>query len=182
MSLFPLGLISQGGGAGAGGNALELISTTVLTGTATSVSFSSIVGTYKHLQLRVAASTTSNGFRLAMTVNGVTSGYARHSLTGDGSVISSDARTSRASMEIGSTSYGTMYTTPSAAIVDILDYANTSKNKTIRGLYGAAHTSAREITLTSGLYAATTAITSLSVDATSGTFAIGSRFSLYGVL
>jgi len=55
MSLLPLGLLSQGGGAAAG--SYELISTTLLGGNQSSVTFSSIVSTYTHLQIRLSTKT-----------------------------------------------------------------------------------------------------------------------------
>ena len=65
--------------------AYELISTTILSTTATSVTFSSIPSTYKHLQIRYIARATTGGVaNFTMTFNGTSSGYSYHGLYGDG--------------------------------------------------------------------------------------------------
>ena len=68
-----------------------------------------------------------------------------------------------------------------AVIMDILDYGNTNKNKTVRALSGAA-SAANQIMLSSDLWANTAAITSLTVTCSGGGYyTTGSRFSLYGI-
>jgi hypothetical protein len=70
-------------------------------------------------------------------------------------------------------------------VVDILDYASTSKNKTIRTLSGADINGAGgDLRLSSGLWFATpAAITSITLYANGGSsdFAQYSSFALYGI-
>lgn len=185
MSLFPLGLISQGGGASAS-NALELISTQVLVSTATSITFSSIPSTYKHLQLRMASKTgnaSSTATWLLRANNDSGNNYSYHSLYGTGSsVVSTGAGTY--------STLGLLYMNandPGASvfstnIVDILDYANTNKNKTSRIFGGRAQSVSPQVTLASGAWYNTAAINRLDLVSLDGTpLSIGSRFSLYGV-
>jgi hypothetical protein len=67
-----------------------------------------------------------------------------------------------------------------AGVIDILDYSSTTKNKTVRAIYGVSDATPG-VNLTSGLYAQTTAISSLTVTTATGNFAVGSRASLYGI-
>ncbi len=179
--LLPLGLLSQGGGAGAANTALELISTQVLTGTATQVTFSSIPSTYKHLQLRFAGSTTTNGFTLQFQFNGATSGYSWHILSRYQSSGYAEASSSTNAIRM-SNSFNGLSSVASAAIMDIYDYADVNKYKTAKIIYGSNNTGNTELAmLASGLYQSTSAISSIVALANSGSFAIGSRFSIYGV-
>ena len=71
-------------------------------------------------------------------------------------------------------------------VMDIFDFADSSKNTTIRNLGGVNYanpSTGGRITLNSGLYLSTNSITSVTFDAFAGTqtFIAGCRFSLYGV-
>jgi len=149
-----------------------LISTQLLASTTTSVSFSSIPSTFRHLQLRVTSRDASGGSSLDVTFNGDTAAnYARHYVYGNGSAVASSGATSQNSASIafaaGSSATANVF---SAAVIDILDYGQTTKNKTIRSLSGYADTTNR-IGLMSGLWMGTAAVTSLTVAAAAGSFA-----------
>jgi hypothetical protein len=67
-------------------------------------------------------------------------------------------------------------------ITDILDYANTNKNKTFRTLYGMNTNGSTDVLgLRSGLWMNTAPITSINITSSGGNFAQHSRFSLYGI-
>ena len=175
------------GGAPAGGTDYELISTTVLGSSAASVTFSSLdtlAASYKHLQLRMTmrgqyASDPESYFW--MRINGVTTNsYAAHYLQGNGSSVSSGALTNMAGMWFG---WGTNNASTSkygAAVVDILDFSQTTKNKTIRSLTGEIGAS-NSIALHSGFFNSTAAVTSVTVYQPKANIESGSRFSLYGL-
>jgi hypothetical protein len=184
MTLFPLGLLSQGGGGGAAG-AFELISTQILTGTASSVTFSSIPGTYKHLQLRVTArsSSTGNATGLLVRCNGVSgTSYSTHNLYGPGSGLASEGfanldafyRLSIPDDGLAANAYG-------GQIIDIMDYSLTTKNKTLRANTGYIASGVQNINLVSGAFNSTNAVTSLSLTPQAGLLKSSSRFSLYGI-
>jgi hypothetical protein len=183
MSLFPLGLLSQGGGAP---STFELISTTVASGSSTSVTFSSIPATYKHLQVRMTmrgvAATTADIINLLQFNGDTASNYAWHFLEGNGSALSSiagsDVTSIRAAGFPGGSSTASSF---SGAILDILDYADSNKFKTARLLSGSNTSTARNIRLSSGLWRSTSAISSLTFTSNNGNYASGSRFSLYGI-
>jgi hypothetical protein len=181
---FPLGILSAAGAAVGFQSDYELISTTVLGGTATSVTFSSLAtyaSTYKHLQIRTAARSDNASTTIAMdlVMNADTAAnYALHGLEGNGTSVGSYAQ--------GDASAAFLVPVPAnsftasafgASITDILDAYSTTKNKTIRTLGG--HTSS--IQLTSGHRRSTDSTTSLEVKSRTGSFIAGSRFSLYGI-
>lgn len=187
MSLLPLGLLSQGGGAGGATGGLELISTTVATGSSSTITFSSVPATYAHLQLRiVAASSSAVGYNL-VRVNGATSGYKSHTLYGfygDTTAYSSAPAAGTASFVGGLQDVPIATDAFGVAIVDILDYAKTTKNKTFRSLSGSyvGFSSTSSVNINSGVYLSTTAVTSVSVTHSAATnYLNGSRFSLYGI-
>ena len=122
---------------------------------------------------------------LNVRFNGDTgSNYSIHELTGGGSSAAAQAQTSVSSL------YGAN-TVPSAAslasgfepfVMDILDYSSTAKYKTTRSLNGSDFNGSGNISLTSGLWMNTAAITSIELFAATGTtFITGSTFTLYGI-
>jgi len=126
-------------------NSFESISTvTVGSGGTGTITFSSIPSTYKHLQLRVFAQTDRGTYGIdeaRMRFNSDTgSNYSAHRTFGDGATTSSSADTTQTGFLVGSGGLGT--TTGGQFginIIDILDYASTSKYKTTRSLTGTDH-------------------------------------------
>lgn len=67
-------------------------------------------------------------------------------------------------------------------VIDILDYASTSKYKTMRTLGGYDANGSGEIALFSGLWQSTSALTSIKLyPNSSGTYSQYSHFALYGI-
>lgn len=170
----------------------ELISTTILSSAASSITFSSIPQTYKHLQIRMSTNntTTSNAISYpSLRINGDSGGnYSIHSLNGGyPNGIQAEAGTGRSEIQLGRffDSYSNLGPMFGAAIVDIPDYANTAKNKTVRALGGAvaATNQDAQIRLSSGAWYNTAAINSLTFThyAYGGNYATGSRISIYGI-
>jgi hypothetical protein len=189
MSSWNLGLLGAAGAALPG--AYELIQTTALGSNQASVIFSSIPNTYRHIQVRCVMKTTessnNNAWSAALRLNGDTgsNSYAWHRLRGNGSDVASEGFSSTSQIPFGlMTSSGA--STPSAVyspgVIDILDYASTSKNKVTRSFVGGlAPASSSFIDFRSGLWLNTSAVTSLTLFPTSGNWVSGSRFSLYGL-
>lgn len=177
--LIPFGFF--GGGKTAD---FQLISTQVLASTATSVTFSSIPSTFKHLQVRyVVRQSTTGTIATTWNFNGDSgANYAWHRMYGNGGSVGSDG-TNAANQILSMTGPGGTDASGIflVGIADILDYGSTAKNKTIRYATGSKNTSTTNfVALTSGLWTSTAAVTSMTLGALSGSFAIGSRFSLYG--
>jgi len=178
MTLSALGIFSA---AGAGGvvadTSYELIESVILGSSQASITFSSLgtySSSYKHLQIRASAKSTSFD-NMFMRLNGDTgSNYAYHRLIGNGSAVSSLASSSQTSMVCG------VHDSESAGnVIDLLDVYSTTKNKTVRSIYGIASTTIR---FNSGLWLSTASLTSILLLPTGAlTFSSGSRFSLYGI-
>jgi hypothetical protein len=182
--LIPFGTLAASGAAPAG--AYELISTTVLGSTESSVTFSSLgdyASTYKHLQIRaVTRSSGSVSESVYFRFNGDTgSNYSWHGLNGSGSGASSfgypDFSLMGLSLQPGSNSPSNSF---AFCTIDILDAYSTTKNKTARSLAG--FTGANNfIRLYSSSWRNTSALTSITILPEASSFATGSRFSIYGI-
>jgi hypothetical protein len=163
--------------SGGGGNAMELISTQVLSSTTASITFASIPQTYKHLQLRmVARSAEIAGNTRVEFVPGTNAHY----LNGNGSsVTSGNAAAGNVYIPANNVSTNIFAT----LLADYLDYSSTTKNKTTRLFWGSNPDFGNAyIQLASVGSFSTSAITSITVVVSSGAgFIAGSRFSLYGI-
>ena len=147
------------------------------------VTFSSIPSTYKHLQLRIVyVSTASVVVRLQANSDTTLANYAIHQLGGDGTSVSASGQTLAYPQVVGSMAgIGTVATYPNVGIVDIIDYASTTKNKTIRSFNGGDANGSGTANLSSAVWLSTSAINTLDVRSFGGTFATGSLISLYGI-
>jgi len=154
----------------------SIATSTVGSGGSSTITFSSIPSTYKHLQIRYSGFVANDAF---IRFNGDTgTNYSRHSLYGNGS--SAAAYGAANETAIGFT-YTASNTNPGSSICDILDYTNTSKYKTARILNGDDQNGSGIIMLASGNWQNTAAITSITIFEDSGVFGQYSRFSLYGI-
>jgi hypothetical protein len=165
--------------------AYESIATANGTGASGTITFSSIPSTYKHLQIRgIARSTEVATSNLQnMRLNGDTgSNYSSHQLIGNGAAASSVAYTAVAWMygsEIPCNS--ALASTYNSFIIDILDYADTNKYKTIRTLGGMDLNGSGSIRLTSGNWRSTSAVTSFTLYLGTGNFPTATNLALYGI-
>ena len=170
------GLLS-GAGAPASTTSYESIATYTATGSVSTVSFTSIPSTYKHLQIRCAVLTTAGGINIQYNSD-TGSNYTYHQLygTGAGSAVA-NAGTAQTSGYIGFNNAAG--SNPTAIVCDVLDYQNTNKYKTHRSLAGTS-TNSTDGTLTffSGLWLNTAAVSSIDIK---GTFSQYSSFALYGI-
>jgi hypothetical protein len=170
---------------------MELIQrVTVDAAGASSINFTSIPGTFKHLQIRGIARTANavTADQVKMQMNGDTSAsnYTFHTVYGNGSSALADgygANTVAGVTPIiritGASATSGVF---GATVTDILDYTNTNKNTTVRCLDGYDLNGSGEIQFTSGSWLNTSAVTSLSMTLQgSGNFAQYSQFALYGI-
>jgi len=166
-----------------------LATVTVPSGGLASITFAGIPSGYKHLQVRgIVRQNTggglSNGYVTTRFNSDSGSNYAYHQLDGNGSGAFSDGGASVTSalaiITLGSSALASAY---SPFICDILDYASTNKNKTVRALAGAEQNYANasgDIYFNSALWMNTNAITSIQFTHTNS-FAQYSQFALYGI-
>ena len=186
--MFGVSVGIMDGAGGAAGGSFESIQTITAAGGETSISFNSIPSTYKHLQLR-GISRTNTGNNSPSIIGGqfnndtTTANYVIHHLNGNGTTAAAGSGVPNGSVyaayAVGS---GALASTYGVTIMDVHDYASTTKNKTTRTLMGADTNTAANwrIYLASGLWLSTAAITSLQVNDANGMTA-GSIYSLYGI-
>ena len=164
--------------------AFDSIATVSLSSGQSSVEFTSISGTYSHLQLRYIARNAS-AYWLDLTFNSDTgSNYSHHVLAGNGSTVSASGYTSKAYIRIGNNSgMASGSNIFSGGIIDILDYTSTTKNKTVRSITAYDANGSGFVEYDSGLWFNSTisAITSLKLTIGSGNIETYSRFALYGI-
>jgi hypothetical protein len=166
-----------------------LASVTVPSGGISSVVFAGIPAGYRHLQIRaVHRSTAGSGDgTVYMQMNGDTgSNYSFHRIYGYGTGSpGADASVSSTVCAIGQAqgassalplSYATM-------IVDVLDYASPSKNKTVNAIAGSSlnNNAGEAFFFNSSCWRNTAPVNSLSITSNQTGFAQYSSFALYGV-
>jgi hypothetical protein len=161
---------------------VSIATTTVGSGGASSITFSSIPQTYSHLQIRAISRSGTTGESGMITFNGDTGGnYSRHYLIGNGTSALSGSQTSASNIDIfyinSSTSTASIF---AANILDILDYTNTNKYKTVKLLAGMSQGGSGACGLYSGAWRSTSAITSITITPSSS-LAQYSSFALYGI-
>jgi hypothetical protein len=158
----------------------SLASVTVGTATAT-ITFTGIPSGYRHLQLRGIALSSSSSNGVAMRFNGdSTANYSLKGLEGSGASATSYGSANGTTNNAGYTGDATY---PGIFVCDILDYASTTKNKTVRAITGNdANGAVRYASLLSGAYYSTNAINTITIfHGASVNFNTYSSFALYGV-
>jgi hypothetical protein len=164
-----------------------IASTVISNSTTTTINFNSIPQTYKHLQIRGLSQGTYTAYNITTYINfsGDTGGnYSFHEVVADGSALSTVYDT-RTALWIRGNNPGTYYSNAWATVImDILDYTNTNKTKTIRtmsGWHAFAGGAAGQITMNGGLWNSTSAITSISLQIATDYWKPNTRYALYGI-
>lgn len=178
-----LGILASSQQGGISYNSYESISTVTLSSNASSISFSSIPSTYKHLQIRgISAGDYNTGVRIRF--NGDTgSNYAYHLMqagAGYGSLVYATGAATQTAGVIFDQQLGNS-TNFNTSITDILDYTNTNKSKTSRTLSGVKGGPGGFMYLASSLWMNTSAITSISIFPNTSIFYSNTTFALYGI-
>ena len=164
----------------------SIATVTVGSGGQTTVDFTSIAGTYKHLQVRLITRNNRASVLdgLYMRFNSDSgNNYSDHFLRGDGASVAANATTTTNLMLMGtvSASSGTA-SVFAGAVIDILEYANTNINKTVRTLEGYDANGSGYVGLFSGNWRSTSAVTSITFGSTNGSGILQySQFALYGI-
>jgi hypothetical protein len=135
------------------------------------------------LQIRVTSkqSAAATLGSLSMWFNNDTArNYARHELYGDGATATSGGIIASSNGEEllfyagGGSQFG-------PAVVDILDYKNTNKNKTYRSICGVDNNGSGYALFTSGVWLNTSAINTITIASNGSSFSQYSSFALYGI-
>jgi hypothetical protein len=169
--------------------AYDSLAVTTLSSTTASITFNGIPSEYKHLQIRAIARTDAGGGttqNFNMTINNDTGiAYSFHQLLGNGSSASSygeNVNRTNCVQILHITTSAAGANIFGAGIIDILDYTNTNKNRTIRTLRGQEQNNSDSgIALQSYLYTGTAAVNRLDFFAGSGNLVANTSIALYGV-
>jgi hypothetical protein len=174
-----LGTLSSG--VAASTSSYESIAT-VAGNSGTSVTLSSIPGTYSHLQVRYYAARDGGSGQLNMRFNSDTgSNYADHYLYGTGALAQAGGDATQTRINYVGPVKDSAYDYKGVGIIDIINYASTTKYKTTRHFSGVdINASGGQVWLSSGLWMSTSAITSITFDLLGDTFGT-STFALYGI-
>jgi hypothetical protein len=179
---------------GAVGDFQSIQTVTVGSTAQSSISFTSIPSTFKHLQIRGIGrdnrpSTWIDGCYISFNGDTTGSNYYYHQMLGNGT-------SALAFHGAGATGYGLPNGLISATnstnsfganIIDILDYTNTNKNTTVRVLTGVEDNTNGTLRLQNGIWLNTAVITSITLVNDGGSvpanalFQQYSSFALYGV-
>jgi len=158
----------------AAGSTYTPLATTTLGSAASSVSFTSISGSYTDIQIVFSGAITSGFDAIGLQFNGDTgSNYSRVYMAGNGSAASSSLNSGQTSIQIG-----IMGTEQSNSIFNVMSYSNTTTYKTA---LGRGNSSANATRAGVGLWRSTSAINRIDLIAGSSTFISGSTFTLYGI-
>jgi hypothetical protein len=174
--------------------AYESIASVTAAGGESSLTLSSIPQTYKHLQLRSTVRMNGGGnystnWYLRPNNNSTSSMYSSAYMVGNGTTLVGSRTNGTVDnylvVQFSAAGNTTTANTFGASVIDIIDYASTTKLKTFRMTNGVDFNTASpegQIALTSSIMNSTTAITSLVIlDLNGYNFAAGSTFALYGI-
>lgn len=184
-----LGIIASSFRSGVGpvGAYDSLGSVTVGAGGVASVTFSSIPSGYKHLQIRLISRSNraDSNDQIGIQFNGDTANnYGSHGMWGNGSSVTTAQLNYPASAVTLPWTSGNNNTSGvfGVSVIDVLDYGNSSKYKTVRGLSGYDNNGSGLVALGSGLWSSTAVVTSVTVKPYYGSlWNQYSSIALYGV-
>ena len=165
----------------------SIATVTVGSGGSSTITFSSIPSTYSHLQIRGIARTDRSAAKqdaARIRFNSDTgSNYTLHYLLGDGiSATSGGSSSITYTFSDGFTCAGVASSIFGVAVIDILDYKNTNKYKTMRSLSAWDDNGDGRIWLESGVWMNTSAISTITFTPNAGSnFVQYSSFALYGI-
>ena len=169
---------------------IPIATTTVGAGGSSTITFSSIPQNYEHLQIRwlsrdSAADTGVQNVVASFNSDTTYTNYRTHYLTGDGSsATAGDLQLSglyvSAGLNVSNNATANIF---GVSIMDILDYQNTNKYKTVRTLTGIdLNGTGGQVRLASSLWMNSAAISSITLNVrSSGNFTQYSSFALYGI-
>jgi hypothetical protein len=174
----------------------SIATVTVGSGGSADISFTSITGTYKHLQIRGILQTNRSGYVVDFTKivfnSDTAANYSYHFLTGGYNTtpnVAASAATSINYILANGLNSGVGANVFTGSVIDILDYSNTNKYKTTRALQGfdvngtvGTGSFGGTVALSSGNWRSTSAVTSITISMIDGTlFNQYSSLALYGI-
>ena len=164
----------------------QLISSQVLTGTAATVTFSSIPGTFKDLILKASIRSDQGSINTDVLVSynavGGTS-YSRVWLQGNGASATSGLTANTSSTSVLNSAVGNGATSNTFSNWELYIPSYTASQNKSYGTFAAGETNATTayIVAVSGLFRNTSAVSSILLEPGGGNFVSGSSFYLYGL-
>ena len=160
-------------------NFMEPIASTLVgSGGANTVIFNDIPQGYKHLQIRCLAKNNTGIYWVITQFNSdASAAYSYHDIYADGASVGAEGYANKSECNTfltSSTQFG-------VGVVDILDYSNTNKYKTLRSIGGYDANGSGYVTISSIGWRGTAPITSIKLYSYISNFTQYSRFSLYGI-
>jgi hypothetical protein len=148
-----------------------------LTGTDAEVVFASIPATFRDLVIITNTDNTAQA-DYYLRFNGDTgNNYNRATIQGTGSVASQNLSNNAAFMRLNGN--GDLATDFShTAIIHINEYSRTDRHKNVLARTNSTH----GVDATSGRWASNSAVTSVTIYPSTGSFELGSTFALYGIV
>lgn len=160
------------------------IQTHALTSATTSITFSSIPSTYKHLQIRGMYLTSAqypDGLRIRINGDGTANKYNANYMYNTGSGASTSISDTSSNYILAAGNRGNT-TFPSVFLCDFNDYTSTSKLKSGHIMQGLAIDNADRISLMASFsFESTSAISSIELYVATGNINANSHFALYGI-
>ncbi len=161
----------------AAGSTYTPIATTTGNGSSATITFSSIPSTYTDLVIVATLTNTNGSDSLSLRFNSDTgTNYSYTVLGNNGSTPESYRSSNNTFMQVGLE----LDTAPCPNIIQVMNYANTTTNKTVIARGGQADIRTRAI---AGLWRSTAAINSITLRNPSGAgaYSTSSTFTLYGI-
>jgi hypothetical protein len=164
----------------------SIATVTVGSSGSSTITFSSIPSTFTHLQLRAiarSARTEPEDYVYLRFNSDTGNNYAWHDMEGSGSSLTAQAVSSTAQIfTLFITTANSSANIFGAGVIDILDYANTNKYKTVRTLSGDDKNGSGYVVFGSGLWQNTNAVSTITLTNHGATnFQQYSSFALYGI-
>ena len=173
------------GGLAVPGDFESIATVTVGAGGQAEINFTSIPSTYQHLQLRgiLRSTNSATDANARLRLNADTgSNYRFHYLGGTGaSVYAGDAGVATFGYAGVTSAANSTANVFGAFVVDILDYANTNKNTTVRSLNGVDMNGSGFMEFDSSLWINLAAVDAVRIFYTAGNIAQHSTVALYGI-
>jgi hypothetical protein len=155
----------------------EMIATTTLGSSAADVTFSSISASYTDLVL-IFNGIGANDINVELRFNSDTgSNYSNTAMGTQGASAVSTRNSNQTAMRMNYQGYLRNAFT-SLAIINIMNYSNTTTYKTVLNRYNNGNTG---VDGNVGLWRSTSAINSVTIRVDNFTFSTGSTFTLYGI-
>jgi hypothetical protein len=161
---------------------VKIATVTVDSGGAATIDFTSIPGTYTDLVIKISGRTNASSPFYKLTFNSSTSGYSWRQLYGTGSGIGTQSGSSDSAIWFGDANPSTYTATTFAnGKICIPNYTSSTNKSVSVDNVNENNATGAAASLTTGLWANSAVITSLSITVFSGSFVQYSTATLYGI-